>query len=51
MVKFVGYPKCVCGEPFTLVHSPAEERAWTKANVKVKLKPGPKPKVEQTEEG
>lgn len=31
MIKHVGYPKCVCAKPFTLVHSPAEYRTYTKA--------------------
>ena len=30
MIKHVGFPKCVCGKPFTLVHSPAEERAYNR---------------------
>lgn len=34
MIKHVGYPKCVCGKPFTLVQSPAEERAWNQKNPK-----------------
>lgn len=48
---FLGFPKCVCGDPFTLVNTPAELRQYTKANpewdkdLKPRAKPGPKPKV------
>lgn len=33
----LGFPKCVCGKPFTLVHSPAEERAWIADNGPIKI--------------
>ena len=28
MIEHVGFPRCVCDKPFTLVNSPAEYRAW-----------------------
>ncbi len=33
----LGYPKCVCGKPFKLVHSPAELRAWIAENGDVEI--------------
>lgn len=33
----LGYPKCVCGDPFKLVNNPAEERAWIAANGPIKI--------------
>lgn len=32
----LGFPKCVCGKPFTLVHSASELRAWIAANGDIK---------------
>lgn len=45
MIKHVGFPKCVCGEPFTLVHSPAELRKWNEENEKK----APAPKKEKAD--
>ena len=45
----VGYPKCVCGNPFTLVKTPQELRAYEAKNPnwqKPKEAVKPKPKKE-----
>ena len=45
----VGYPKCVCAKPFTLVHTPLELREYTAKNPnwnKPKAEAAPKPKAE-----
>lgn len=32
MIEHVGFPRCVCNKPFTLVRSPAEYREWKEKN-------------------